>query len=104
LTGYISKGIALCGKGLVCEARAAFDVASMFTNQDSNTNHFLLLIKVGQIHFAYSFLYSVPQAIALFNAAQHEEAMFLVKELAAGCPNFDILGCRVVSVSVMWSC
>jgi hypothetical protein len=46
LAGYISKGIALCGKGLVREARAAFDVASMFTNKDSNTNHFLLLIKV----------------------------------------------------------
>ncbi|KIK40717.1 hypothetical protein CY34DRAFT_806892 [Suillus luteus UH-Slu-Lm8-n1] len=45
LTGYISKGIALCGKGHIREARAAFDVASMFTNQDSNTNHFLLLIK-----------------------------------------------------------
>ncbi|KAG2741428.1 WD40 repeat-like protein [Suillus brevipes Sb2] len=38
LTGYISKGIALCGKGLVREARAAFDVASMFTN-----NHCVLL-------------------------------------------------------------
>ncbi|KAG2743305.1 hypothetical protein P692DRAFT_201795013 [Suillus brevipes Sb2] len=80
LTGYISKGIALCGKGLVREARAAFDVASMFTNKDSNTNHFLLLIK----------------AIALFNAAQNEEAIFLVKELADACPNVDILGCRVV--------
>ncbi|KAG2738119.1 hypothetical protein P692DRAFT_20759619 [Suillus brevipes Sb2] len=80
LTGYISKGIALCGQGLVREARAAFDVASMFTNNDSNTNHLLLLIK----------------AISLFNAAQHEEAMFLVKELAAACPHFDILGCRVV--------
>ncbi|KAG2744098.1 hypothetical protein P692DRAFT_201794166, partial [Suillus brevipes Sb2] len=80
LTGYISKGIALCGKGLIREGRAAFDVASMFTNQDSSTNHFLLLIK----------------AIALFNAAQHEEAMFLVKELAAACPNGDIIGCRVV--------
>ncbi|KAG2737377.1 hypothetical protein P692DRAFT_20652962, partial [Suillus brevipes Sb2] len=33
LAGYISKGIALCGKGLVREARAAFDVASMFTNK-----------------------------------------------------------------------
>jgi hypothetical protein len=104
LTGHISKGIALCGKGLVREARAAFDVASMFTNQDSNTNHFLLLIKVGQIRLVYSLLYSVPQAIALFNAAQHEEAMFLVKELAAACPNVDIIGCRVVEVSVMRSC
>jgi hypothetical protein len=46
----------------------------------------------------------VHQAIALFNAAQHEEAMFLVKELADACPNVDILGCRVVEVSVMRSC
>jgi hypothetical protein len=45
LIGYISKGIALCGKGQVCEARIAFGVASVFTNQDSNTNHFLLLNK-----------------------------------------------------------
>jgi hypothetical protein len=79
LTGYISKGIALCGKGQIREARAAFDVASMFTNQDSDTNHFLLLTK----------------AITLFNSDQHEEAMLLVKELAAACPHAD-LGCRVV--------
>jgi hypothetical protein len=104
LTGYISKGIALCGKNLVREARAAFDVASMFTNENLNTNHLLLLIKVGEIHLVYSFLYSVLQAIALFNAAQHEEAIFLVKELAAACPNFDILGCRVVEVSATRSC
>ncbi|KIK37516.1 hypothetical protein CY34DRAFT_810271 [Suillus luteus UH-Slu-Lm8-n1] len=80
LTGYISKGIALCGKGLVREARVAFDVASMFTSKDPGNNHFLLLIK----------------AIALFNAAQHEEGMVLVNELAAACPDADILGCRVV--------
>jgi WD40 repeat protein len=40
LIGYISKGIALCGKGHVREARIAFDVASVFTNQSSETNHF----------------------------------------------------------------
>jgi WD40 repeat protein len=80
LTGYISKGIALCVKGRVRDARAAFDVASLFTNQDSATNHFILLIK----------------AIALFNADRHQEAMLLVKELAAACPNADALGCRVV--------
>ncbi|KAG1766605.1 hypothetical protein EV702DRAFT_1282874 [Suillus placidus] len=79
LTGFISKGIALCGQGHIREARATFDVASLFTNQDSETNHFLLLIK----------------AIALFSADQHEEAMLLVKELAAACPTSD-LGCRVV--------
>ncbi|KAG2738605.1 WD40 repeat-like protein [Suillus brevipes Sb2] len=79
-TGYISKGIALCGKGHIREARIAFDIASVFTNQDSKISHFLLLIK----------------AIALFNADQQEEAMLLVKELAVVCPNADILGCRVV--------
>jgi hypothetical protein len=104
LTGYISKGIALCGKGLVREARIAFDVASMFTKQDSDTNHFLLLIKVGQIHLACSLLHSVFQVIALFNADQHEEAMLLVKELAAACPNADPLGCRVVEVRIMQPC
>ncbi|KAG2032012.1 hypothetical protein BDR03DRAFT_1015566 [Suillus americanus] len=81
LTGYTSKGIALCGKGHTRDARIAFDVASMFTtgNQDS-TNHFLILIK----------------AIALFNADQHEEAMLLIKELAPACPNTDPLARRVV--------
>jgi hypothetical protein len=104
LIGHISKGIALCGKGLVREARAAFDVTSMFTNQDSNTNHFLLLIKVGEIHLACSLLHSVFQAIALFNADQREDAMLLVKELAAACPNVNILGCHVVEVNLMRSC
>ncbi|KAG2341477.1 hypothetical protein BDR05DRAFT_965159 [Suillus weaverae] len=81
LTGFISKGIALCGQGHIREARAAFDVASLFTNQDSKTNHFLLLIK----------------AIAVFSADQHDEAMVLIKELAAACPTSD-LGCRVVEI------
>ncbi|KAG2338712.1 WD40 repeat-like protein [Suillus weaverae] len=79
LAGYISKGIALCGQGHIREARTAFDVASVFTNQNSESNHFLLLIK----------------AIALFNADQHDEAMLLIKELAAACRT-DLLGCRVV--------
>ncbi|KAG2359619.1 hypothetical protein BDR07DRAFT_1378581 [Suillus spraguei] len=80
LTGYISKGIALCGKGHVREAQIAFDAASMFTVQDSGTNHFLLLIK----------------AMALFSADQHDEAMSLIKEVAATCPNTDPLARRVV--------
>ncbi|KAG2335861.1 hypothetical protein BDR05DRAFT_205965 [Suillus weaverae] len=80
LTGYISKGITLCGKGLVRDVRAAFDVASMYTNEDSETIHFLLLIK----------------AIALFNAGQHDEALLLLKELAAGCPNADTSACHIV--------
>ncbi|KAG2147843.1 uncharacterized protein EDB93DRAFT_1250352 [Suillus bovinus] len=80
LTGYISKGIALCGTGHVQNARAAFDVASMYTNQDSQIHHFLLLIK----------------AIALFNADQHDEANLLLKELTIGCPNADTRACHIV--------
>jgi hypothetical protein len=30
--------------------------------------------------------------------------MLLVKELAAACPNADLLGCRVVEVSVTRPC
>ncbi|KAG2142888.1 uncharacterized protein EDB93DRAFT_597938 [Suillus bovinus] len=80
LTGYVSKGIALCGTGHVRNARAAFDVASMYTDQDSETIHSLLLTK----------------AVALFNADQHDEANLLLSELAAGCPNADTRACHIV--------
>ncbi|OAX35524.1 WD40 repeat-like protein [Rhizopogon vinicolor AM-OR11-026] len=80
LMGYASQGIALCGKGLLRDAMKAFDLASMFTDGDPKTIHFLLLVK----------------AIALFNANQHEEAMLRVQELAVACPNADILACIVV--------
>ncbi|KAG1786035.1 uncharacterized protein HD556DRAFT_1508452 [Suillus plorans] len=84
LSGYISKSIALCGTGLIRSARAAFDVASMYTDKDSHmysrTMHFLLLIKV----------------IALFNADQHDEANLLLKELTTGCPNPDTRACHIV--------
>ncbi|KAG0708169.1 hypothetical protein DFH29DRAFT_1075813 [Suillus ampliporus] len=80
LTGYISEGIALCGKRQVRDARTAFDLAFMFTNEYSNIVHFLLLVK----------------AIAIFNADQHEEAILRVQKLAAACPNNDTLACRVV--------
>jgi hypothetical protein len=43
------------------------------------------------------------QAIALFNANQHEEAMLRVQELVTACPNADIVACRVVEVSIMHS-
>ncbi|KAG1803244.1 uncharacterized protein BJ212DRAFT_1487111 [Suillus subaureus] len=72
--------VALCGKGNVWDARVAFDVASMFMNQDSDTIHFLLLIK----------------AISLFNVDQHDEAMLLIKELTVACPNSDLLMCHVI--------
>ncbi|KAG2363059.1 hypothetical protein BDR07DRAFT_1332384 [Suillus spraguei] len=80
LTGYISKGIAHCGKGHVLDTRISFNIAFLFTNQESEAVHFLLLIKV----------------IALFNLDQLEEAMLLLKELAATRPNPDIFACRVV--------
>ncbi|KIK47413.1 hypothetical protein CY34DRAFT_799363 [Suillus luteus UH-Slu-Lm8-n1] len=80
LTGYISKGIALCGKWQVLEAKIAFDLAFMFTNEDSNIIHFLLLIK----------------AVAIFNANQHKEAIIRVQSLTAACPHNDIFACRVV--------
>ncbi|KAG0707124.1 hypothetical protein DFH29DRAFT_1076603 [Suillus ampliporus] len=80
LTGYISKGIALCGKLQLWDAMKAFDIAFMFANEYSKTIHFLLLIK----------------AIALFNANQHEDAMIRVQELTVTCPNADTLACRIV--------
>jgi tetratricopeptide (TPR) repeat protein len=67
LLGYISKGIALCGKQQVREAMTEFDLAFTSTDGDSKTTLFLFLIK----------------AIALFNANNHEEAVRFVQELAA---------------------
>ncbi|KAG1817516.1 uncharacterized protein BJ212DRAFT_1269921 [Suillus subaureus] len=89
LTGYISKGIALCGKNNPHDAIRAFDLASLFTKR----RQFLL---------AYSLLQHNPQAVALFNGNQHEDAMLRVQELAAVCPKTDTLACRVVEVSFMY--
>lgn len=80
LTGYIAKGIALCGKRQFRDAMKVFDLA--FTSADgvSRTTHLLFLIK----------------AIALFNANKHEEAMLRVQELVTDFPDTDPLACRVV--------
>ncbi|OAX41551.1 hypothetical protein K503DRAFT_797882 [Rhizopogon vinicolor AM-OR11-026] len=80
LAGYVSKGIALCGKKQLRDAMNAFDIAFMFANEHSNTILLLLLIK----------------AIALFNANQHEEAMMRVRELSTACPSADALTCCIV--------
>lgn len=80
LNGYISKGIALCGKQQVRGARTAFDVASVFVHENSKRTHHLLLIK----------------AIALFNAGEHQEALLLIEELATACPDIDPLVCRII--------
>jgi hypothetical protein len=45
--GYISKGIALCGKKQVRDAKRGFDLAFAFANGDSRTNHLLFIIKAG---------------------------------------------------------
>lgn len=82
LLGYISKGIALCGKGQIQDAMKAFDFAFVSANGDSKMAHFLFLIK----------------AIALFNANEHEEAIQRVQELAVDFPDIDPLACRVVEV------
>lgn len=78
LTGFISKGIALCGKRHFEDAMKAFDVASVFT-KDSTTVH-LLLIK----------------AIALFNANQHEDAILRIQDLAVACRKVDSVTCHLV--------
>ncbi|KAG2055118.1 WD40 repeat-like protein [Suillus hirtellus] len=82
LAGHISKGIALCGKKQVLAARISFDLASMFTNRDLKTDHFLFLIKAGI-------------TIALFNANEHQEAMLRIQELAAS-PDVDPVTCHIV--------
>jgi len=43
------------------------------------------------------------QAISLFNANQHEEAMQRIQQLAVACPHVDALACRVVEVSTSYS-
>jgi hypothetical protein len=51
------------------------------------------------LHASYSY-----QAMGLFNASQHADAMRRVRELAAAYPNADTtLACRVVEVSAVHS-
>ncbi|KAG2746715.1 WD40 repeat-like protein [Suillus brevipes Sb2] len=63
LAGYIAKGIALCGKQLVEDARTTFDLAFTFTHGNMDATVFLYFIK----------------AIALFNANRHKEAVLRVE-------------------------
>ena len=45
--GYISKGIVLCGKKQVRDAKRAFDLASTFADGDRKTIYFLFMITAG---------------------------------------------------------
>lgn len=81
LTGFISKGISLCGKKRIREAMTAFDIASTFTNGDSKMNHLLFLIK----------------SIALFSANEHRDAIMRIKELACtSSSDVDPIPCCIV--------
>jgi len=44
--GYISKGIALCGKKQIHNASKALDLAFTFANGESKTIYFIFLVKV----------------------------------------------------------
>ncbi|KAG2102335.1 hypothetical protein BD769DRAFT_179948 [Suillus cothurnatus] len=83
MAGYIAKGIALCGKQLVEDARTAFDLAFTFTHGNMDATVFLYLIK----------------AIALFNATRHKEALLRVEQLSV-YPSADPLACGVVMASL----
>jgi tetratricopeptide (TPR) repeat protein len=83
LAGYIAKGIALCGKQLLEDARTAFDLAFTFTLGNMDATVFLYLIK----------------AIALFNSNRHKEALLRVEQLFAD-PSTDSLTCGVVVASL----
>jgi hypothetical protein len=43
-----------------------------------------------------------PQAVALFNANQHNDAIMRVQELTAICPKAYTHACRVVEVSFVF--
>lgn len=75
-----------------------FDLAFTSTDGDSLTTQFLFLIKVSEYFTRIRCFIRGFQAIALFNANNHEEAMRFVQELAAW-PNADPLASRVVEVS-----
>ncbi|KAG2155099.1 uncharacterized protein EDB93DRAFT_134976 [Suillus bovinus] len=80
LMGYISKGVAHCGKRQFQDAMKAFDLAFMYVDADLDKTRLLLLIK----------------AIALFNAGQHDEAILRVQELAITRPNANSFACGIV--------
>jgi polyisoprenoid-binding protein YceI len=98
--GYISKGIAHCGKQQFQDAMKAFDLAFMYVDADLNKTRLLLLIKVRKSVSYTHCLLDNCQAIALFNANQYDEAILRVQELATTRPDANSLACSIVEVSV----
>lgn len=78
--GFMSKGIALCGKGQIREACSAFDLALKMATGDSTTHNLISLMK----------------AAAIFSANEHEEAIMCVKDMAEFSVDSDLLTCNVV--------
>lgn len=89
----------LYGKRQFRDAIKVFDLASISTGGVARTSLLLFLIKAGHYFVAHSALHDESQAIALFNANKHEEAMLRLKELVTDFPNTDPLACHVVEVS-----
>ncbi|KAG2363741.1 heterokaryon incompatibility protein-domain-containing protein [Suillus spraguei] len=79
LAGYISQGIALCGKMHFQDAIRVFNLAFKHVNIS------LLFL------FHDSF-----QVVMLFDANQRDDAILRVQQLAAARPNVDTLACSIV--------
>jgi hypothetical protein len=92
--------MALYGKRQFRDAIKVFDLASISTGGVARTSLLLFLIKAGHFFVAHSALPDESQAIALFNANKHEEAMLRLEELITDFPDTDPLACFVVGVSI----
>ena len=75
----MSKGIALCGKMEFKEATKAFDIAFIFTEQNSNTILLLLLIKACRSFFI-SFLLHPILRLLHFSMQVNKTTLFSVSK------------------------
>ncbi|KAG0701427.1 hypothetical protein DFH29DRAFT_1000285 [Suillus ampliporus] len=83
--GYVSKGIALCGKEQLWDAVESFDLTLMCLNRGLITVDILLLIK----------------AVAFFNSGRHDEAMRRIQNLANSYQHSDTLPCSIVNLAMI---
>jgi hypothetical protein len=63
--GYVSKGIALCGKEQIRDAMASFDLAFIFSDHERVTADFLLAIKVINFDILVIILSVIPTGFYL---------------------------------------